>query len=170
MRLYSGKINVIVDDILRELTANGAVEVEDENEARLDLESVFKEYLRADRSIAEEARNRLEARGLGYSNLGRTRAQVAKERGVASGEDVLPYLLDQLLTMLFHSSHVAEVFASDADIRRTLTAVLRRHMDVEDELDAQVRSHIKNLEEGTASFEIEYKRVMEEMKRKKGLT
>jgi hypothetical protein len=42
-------------------------------------------------------------------------------------------------------------------------------MDVGGELDAEVRSKIKNLEEGTASFEIEYQRIMGDMKRKKGL-
>ena len=37
------------------------------------------------------------------------------------------------------------------------------------ELDEEVRSKIKNLEEGTASFEIEYQRIMGDLKRKKGL-
>ena len=36
--------------------------------------------------------------------------------------------------------------------------------------DQEVRSKIKNLQEGTASFEIEYQRVMDEIKRKKRLT
>ncbi len=31
-------------------------------------------------------------------------------------------------------------------------------------------SKIKNLEEGTATFEIEYQRIMGDLKRKKGLT
>ena len=37
------------------------------------------------------------------------------------------------------------------------------------DLDREVRSKIKNLSEGTATFEIEYQRVMEQMKAKKGL-
>jgi hypothetical protein len=43
-------------------------------------------------------------------------------------------------------------------------------MDVEGELDSEVRGRIKNLEEGTAAFDIEYAKVMEQMRRKKGLT
>ena len=42
--------------------------------------------------------------------------------------------------------------------------------DVEGELDQEVRSKIKNLQEGTATFEIEYQRAMDELKRKKRLT
>ena len=56
------------------------------------------------------------------------------------------------------------------ELRKKITNILRKHMDVGGELDEEVRSKIKNLEEGTASFEIEYQRVMGELKRKKGLT
>ena len=43
MRLYSGKIGPIVDDLVRELTAHGDIEVEEVAEVRLDLEAVLKE-------------------------------------------------------------------------------------------------------------------------------
>ena len=56
-----------------------------------------------------------------------------------------------------------------ADQKKKVTEILKKHMDVGGDLDAEVRSKIKNLEEGTASFEIEYQRVMNDMKRKKGL-
>jgi len=83
---------------------------------------------------------------------------------------MLPYLLEQLLTMLMHSQNIEEVFADDVTLRKKITKIMRKHLDVEGELDAEVRSKIKNLQEGTASFEIEYQRVMDELKRKKRLT
>jgi hypothetical protein len=83
---------------------------------------------------------------------------------------VLPYLLDQILSLLFHSKNVEEIFSEDPDLRKKITVILRKHMDVGGELDEEVRSKIKNLEEGTASFEIEYQRVMGDIKRKKGLS
>ena len=86
------------------------------------------------------------------------------------GDEMLPYLLEQILTMLFHSANVEEVFAEDHILRRKMTKIMRRHLDVEGELDQEVRSKIKNLQEGTATFEIEYQRVMNELKRKKRLT
>ena len=79
-------------------------------------------------------------------------------------------MIDQLLSLLFHSKNVDEIFAEDTELRKKITNILRKHMDVGGELDEEVRSKIKNLEEGTASFEIEYQRVMGELKRKKGLT
>jgi hypothetical protein len=170
MRLYSGKIPVMAEEIIQALTQAGDIEVDNEEEARLDLEAVLKEYVRLDREIVEEAKNRMEGRGLGYSQLGRVKSQVAKERGAPKQEDALPYILDQLLNMLFHSGNIDEIFAEDVELRKRITPILRRHMDVEDELDREVRSKIKNLEEGTATFEIEYSRVMDQIKRKRGLS
>lgn len=170
MRLYSGKIGPIAEEIVRELTSGGDIEAENEHEVRLDVEAVLKEYLRLDREIVEEAKNRIEIRGLGYGNLGKMKSQVAKEKGGPPADEVLPYLLDQILNMLFHSNNVAEIYADDVELRKKITPILRRHMEVEDELDKEVRSKIKNLEEGTASFEIEYAKVREQIKRKKGLT
>ncbi len=169
MRLFSGKIPVISEEVVRVLTAEGDIETEQPNEVTLDIESVLKEYLRYDRMISDEAKNRLEQRGLPYAQLGKLKQQVAKEKGAPQIDDVLPYLLDQILHMLFHSKNVDEVYAEDMALRKKVTDILKKHMDVGGDLDAEVRSKIKNLEEGTASFEIEYQRVMNDMKRKKGL-
>jgi hypothetical protein len=169
MRLFSGKISTISEEIVRTLSAEGDIECEQPAEVVLDIESVLKEYLRYERSISDEAKNRLETRGLPYAQLGKLRSQVAKEKGAPQADDVLPYLLDQILNILFHSKNVDEIFAEDVELRKKLTVILRKHMEVGGELDEEVRSKIKNLEEGTASFEIEYQRIMGDMKRKKGL-
>ena len=81
MRLYSGKIGPIVDDLVRELTAQEDIEVEDVAEVRLDLEAVLKEYVRRERQMIDEAKDRMEREGLGYSKLGRMRQRLAKEMG-----------------------------------------------------------------------------------------
>lgn len=169
MRLYSGKIPTISEEVVRTLTNDGDIETEAPPEVVLDVESVLKEYVRRERTITEEAKNRLEQRGLPYAQLGKMRSMVAKENGAPQTDDVLPYLLEQILNILFHSQNVEEIFAEDHQLRKKVTAVLRKHMDVGGELDMEVRSKIKNLQEGTATFEIEYQRIMEQMKRKKGL-
>jgi hypothetical protein len=170
MRLYSGKVPVIAEEIVASLTKDGDIETESPNEVKLDVESVLKEYLRQERQVSDDAKSRMEIRGLPYSQLGKMKSTVAREKQVPIGEDMLPYLLEQVLTMLFHSAHVGEVFAEDHVLRKKMTTILKRHMEVEGELDKEVRSKIKNLEEGTASFEIEYQKVMDELKRKKRLT
>ena len=115
MRLYSGKIGPIVDDLVRELTAQEDIEVELEAEVRLDLEAVLKEFVRRERQMVDEAKDRMEREGLGYSKLGRMRQRLAKEMGFPQQDEVLPYLVDQLLNMLFHSSNVVEIYADRSE-------------------------------------------------------
>lgn len=170
MRLYIGKVPLIAEEIIRSMTTDGDIEAENTEEAKLDIEAVLKEYLRQERQVVDEAKNRMEIRGLPYSQLGKMKSIVAKERQLPIGEEMLPYLVGQLLTMLFHSANVSEVYADDIALRKKMTSSLRRHTDVEGELDREVRSKIKNLQEGTASFEIEYQRAMDELKRKRRLT
>ncbi|MFT3921759.1 MAG: DUF507 family protein [Myxococcales bacterium] len=170
MRLFSGKIPTISEEIVRVLTSEGDVETEQPNEVVLDVESVLKEYLRFERTIADEAKNRLEARGLPYAQLSKLRNQVAKEKAAPQSDDILPYLLEQIMNILFHSKNVDEIYADDTELRKKIAPILKKHMEVGGELDEEVRSKIKNLEEGTATFEIEYQRIMGDLKRKKGLT
>lgn len=170
MRLYRGKIEAIAEEVIRTLVSQDLIEVENEAEAKLDIQSVLKEHLRLDREIVEEAKNRMEARGLGYGQLGRVKGQISKERGAADGEETLPYLMEQILNILFHSNNVGEIFAEDIELRKLITPILRKHMDVDTDLDREVRSKIKNLEEGSSTFDIEYARVMEQMKQKRGLS
>jgi hypothetical protein len=170
MRLYRGKIETIAEDVIRTLKEQQAIELESELEARQDIEAVLKEYLRLEREIIDDAKNRMEIRGLGYSQLGKVRSQVAKERGAPSPDEVLPYLLDQIMHLLFHSANIAEIFAEDVELRKSLTPILRKHMEVDSDLDREVRSKIKNLTEGTTDFDVEYARVMEQIKQKRGLS
>ena len=169
MRLYSGKIGPIADDLVSELTAQNDIEVENDSEVRMDLEAVLKEFVRRERQLIDESKDRMQREGLGYSKLGKMRQRVAKEMGFPQQDETLPYLIDQLLNMLFHSNNVAEIYADDATLRKKMTPILRRHMEVETGLDAEVRSKIKNLQEGTAAFEVEYAKVMDQIKHTRGL-
>lgn len=169
MKLFSGRVPTIASEIVRVLTEAGDIETAAPNEVQLDLESVMKEYLRHERQIVDEAKTRMEGRGASYSDLGKIKNQVARDRRLPTGEDALPYLIEQILEMLFHSANVEEVFGDDVALRTKITPILRKNMDVEQELDREVRSKIKNLEEGTNAFETEYAKVLDQMKRTKKL-
>ena len=170
MRLFAGKIPIIASEIVLKLTSENDIEAPAAMEVQADLESVLKEYIRQERRVVDEAKTRMETRGLGFSELNKMKSQVAREGRVSIGEDALPYILEQILEILFHSSHVDEIFSEDSVLRTKITQILRRHMDVEQELDREVRGKIKNLDEGTAAFETEYARVMDQLKRNKRLT
>ena len=82
---------------------------------------------------------------------------------------MLDYLLDQVVEMLMHSGNVDEVFVEDVDLRRRMAPSFKKHMAADDGLDAEVRAQLRHLREGTRDWEIEYARVLEQVKRRKGL-
>jgi len=170
MRLYSGKIPVIAGDIVRVLTADQDIETDSPREVETDLESVMKEYIRLEREITERAKDRMEALGSDRQDLNRIKKSLAEQRGVGLGDEAPSWILNQMLMMLMRSPHVAEVFADDAVMRRKMQIVLNKHMAVDDEIDQEVRARIKNLQEGTQTWEVEYSKVMDQVKRKRGLS
>lgn len=169
MRLYSGKIPAVAQDIISKLQKDGDIEVANPVEAQLDLEAVLKEYLRMDRELTDKAKDLMEKRGLPYGQFARTKRSMAEERGFPLGEEVVGYLTNQMLESFMHSRNIDEVYAEDVDLRKKVQILLRKHMQVDQEVDAEVRRRIKNLEEGTAAWDVEYQKVMEQVKRQQKL-
>lgn len=169
MKLYSGKVDSIASDVIGHLISDGDIEVSDRAEAEKDVASVLNEYIRVDRELTERAKDILEIRGLSYSALGRTKRGLAEEKGFGLGEEGLTWMCNQTLELFMQSSHVEEIFAEDVVMRRKIKEILKKHMDVDDALDHEVREKIKNLQEGTQTWDIEYARVMEQMKQKHNL-
>lgn len=171
MRLYTGQVRVIAREMLDDLLKADAVEVEDgcEEEARLDLESVLKEYIRVDRDLNEKTRELVRDRGMGSAMFTKTKKRLAKEIDFKVGEDAITWIIDQCIEMLMYSANIGEVFVDDKDLRVVLRTVLRRYNETETELDREVRGKLKHLEEGSTSWDIEYQRAMQNLKRTKGL-
>jgi len=82
---------------------------------------------------------------------------------------MLDYLLDQVVAMLMHSSHVEEVYAEDIVLRRRMTPIFKKHLGGDSDLDSEVRAQIKHVKEGTSLWDIEYARALETVKRRRGL-
>ncbi|MEM7155035.1 MAG: DUF507 family protein [Myxococcota bacterium] len=169
MRLYASKIPHITDVVTRNLVAPGVLEINDREEFKRDIESILREYIRKDREITETAKDILEARGLPYSELFRTKRQLAEREDFAIGDESINWIANQLIELFMRSQFVEEVFADDATLRRTLKELLRRNMQADDDLDREVRRHLKHLSDGTSSFEVEYQKQLEAIKRKHGL-
>ena len=170
MKLYSGKIPTIATETVAVLQADGDIDVGEIAEAELDVASVLKEYVRVDRELTERAKDILEIRGLDHGHFGRTKRALADEKDFGLGEDAITWILNQLLETFMQSKHVEEIYADDATLRRKIRQVLQKHMAVDEELDREVRQRIKNLEEGTQSWDIEYGKVMDQMKQKFGIS
>lgn len=169
MRLYSGKIPTIAGEIVKVLVESGDIAVSDRGEAEMDAQAVLKEYLRLDREITERAKDVLQKRGLPYEQFGKVKRTLAHEKGMGLGEEGLEWMTNQMIESFMQSPHVEEIFAEDGVLRKRMADVLKKHMLVDEELDEEVRRKIKNLEEGTATWEIEYTKVLDQMKRNRGL-
>jgi hypothetical protein len=169
MRLYSGKVSAIATEVVRALLASKDIEAEHPKEVEADITAVLNQYLADEREVNERAKDVLERTGKAQTDFQRVRALVAEEKGIKVGDDTLDHLLDQVVEMLMHSNNVDEVYVEDLDLRRKMAVVFKKHMTVDAALDADVRAQLKHVREGTREWEIEHARVLEQVKRRKGL-
>ena len=169
MRLYSGKIPTIATEVVKTLVEAGDISVADRGEAEMDAQAVLKEYLRLDREITEKTKDLLQKRALPYEQFGKVKRTLAHEKGMGLGEEGLEWMTNQMIESFMQSPHIEEIFAEDGVLRKRMADILKKHMLVDEELDEEVRRKIKNLEEGTATWEIEYTKVLDQMKRNRGL-
>jgi len=169
MRLYPAKVDTIAAEVITKLTTDGDLEVSNAQEATLDCAAVLKEYIRVDKELNERAKDILEIRGLPHAHLARTKRQLAEQKEFGLGEDGVVWITNQLMETFMQSKNVDEVFADDVVLRKKIKAIVSKHMQVEDELDGEVRARLKNLQEGTSAWEVEYAKVMDQIKQKHGI-
>jgi hypothetical protein len=169
MKLLSGKVPALAHDLVEALRSAELIEVADDeiSEVEMDVESVLREYIRADKEITDRARDVIATQKRDYSELNKIKAQIARERGFGIGETMPEYLNAQLIEALLHSRHVEEVFGMDNELVVAITPVLRKHLAADEELDAEVRRRIRNFQEGTVAFDVQYRKVQEELRRTK---
>lgn len=170
MRLYGAKVGPIAQEVVRSLVSGKDIETDAQREVVADIEAVLKSYLDTERVVDDKTRELLQRTGRGTGEFGRVRQQVAEHHGIKVGDDALDYLLDQVVEMLLHSAHVDEVFAEDVELRRKMTPIFKRYMAADAELEAEVRAQLRHVKEGTAQWDIEHARVLEAVKRKRGLS
>jgi hypothetical protein len=169
MRLFSGHVTPIAAEVVRALTASNDIETEVPKEVTLDVESILKSYLATEREVNDRTRELLERTGRGSTEFSRVRNQIADQKGIKVGDEMLDYLLDQVVEMFHHSANVEEIFAEDVEMRRKMAQIFKKHLQQDADLDAEVRGQLRHMTEGSRTWDVEYARVMEQVKRKKGL-
>jgi hypothetical protein len=170
MRLYGAKVTPIAQELVRSLVTAKDIETDAQREVIADIEAVLKSYLDTERIVDEKTRELLQRTGRGPGEFTRVREQIAEHHGIKVGDDALDYLLDQVVEMLMHSNHVEEVYAEDVVLRRKMAPIFKRYMAADTELEAEVRAQLKHVKEGTTQWDIEHARVLEAVKRKRGLS
>lgn len=169
MLLPPNKVTDVAREMLQLLQSEGQLETTMPREVQLDLEAVLNQYIRTEQELIDRARQTLDSRGLSNRDFSRVLHTLAEQKGVKVGEDAIDYVLEQLLQMLLSSSNVEEIYAEDHELRRQLRIPLRKAGNVDEKIDKAVRQQMKHVEEGTPLWEIEYQRMMEDIRRRRGL-
>ena len=169
MRLYQGRVAPIASAIVKALVAEGDIEAESPRDVEQDIEAVLKTYIEDERLVNEEARDMMAKRKLPASQLGRIRKLHAEKKGIGIGDETLDYLLNQIVAMLMYSNSVDEVCVEDVELRRRMAPILKREMALDEEVEKETRARLGHVQEGTRTWEVEYQRVMEDIRRRKGL-
>ena len=167
MRLFSGKIGALSDELVKALVDAKHIECESNREVAKDLEAIFTSYMGTEREIVERAKEMSRDRP---AEFGRLKKLLADEKKIKIGDDMFDYLLDQLIEMLMHSNNVEEVFAEDHVLRKTMRTVLRKYLVMDEALDTEVRGKLKHVEEGSRLWEVEYQRVMSDIEKRRRLS
>ena len=169
MRLFAGRVSPIAQEVVRILVAGGDIEAEHPTEVVLDVEAVLRNYLQMEKDVNEKTRELLDRTGRGGDSYSRVREQIADSKGIKVGDETLDYLLDQVVEMFGHSNNVDEIYAQDVELRRKMAPIFKKHMGEDDKLDGEIRAQLKHIKEGSRDWDIEYSRMAEIIKRKRGL-
>jgi uncharacterized protein len=169
MRLHAPRVPQIAQEMVTALVKGKDIETESPDEVRADIESVLHQYIKDEQAVSEKAKDMISARGLSQTELTRIKKLVADERHIKLGDDAIDYLLDQLLEMLMHSANVEEIFSEDYELRRKMRDPLRKQLAEEQALEEEIRGQLRHVQEGTGLWEIEYRRMAEDIKRRRGL-
>ena len=168
MRLNRSGLPALSQAIVKDLVDSKGVELSNAREAAADIESVLTNYMNLEQAASDEARGLVQSRGIPESEYGRLKRLSADKLGIKVGDDALDFVLDQLVEMLMHSSHVDEVYAADHELRRCMRGELMQAVEHETQADAEVRGKMRHVQEGSRLWEIEYRRMKDDIRRRRG--
>ncbi|MFB1484356.1 MULTISPECIES: DUF507 family protein [unclassified Corallococcus] len=171
MRLYPKVIPIISREAIQQLMQDGDIEVEPMRvaDAEMDLSAIMREYLANEERVNQATREALERRGYDYSKFNQVKREMADVRGFKMGDEGIEYVINQMIEFLLISRNVEEVYSADNGLRQKINQVMKKHLDVDDEIDKEARSRLKHLQEGTSAFDIEYNKTVEQIRRARGL-
>src|SRR5262245_45888478 len=171
MRLYPKVIPTIARETVQVLMQDGDIEVETMRiaDAEMDMAAIMKEYLSAEERVNAATREALERRGYDHSKFNQVKREMADVRGFKMGDEGIEYVIGQMIEFLLISRNVEEVYSEDNSLRQKIFAVMKKHLDVDEEIDREARARLKHLQEGTSAFDIEYNKTVEQIRRARGL-
>src|SRR5713101_4270182 len=171
MRLYPKVIPIISRECIQKLMQDGDIEVEPLRiaDAEMDLSAIMREYLANEERVNQATREALERRGYDYSKFNQVKREMADVRGFKMGDEGIEFVINQMIEFLLMSRNIEEVFGADNVLRQKIHLTMRKHLDVDEEIDREARTRLKHLQEGTSAFDIEYNKTIDQIRRARGL-
>ena len=171
MRLYPKLVPILAREIVQRLTQDKDIEVEPirVSDAEMDLSAIMREYLANEERVNQATREALERRGYDSSKFSQVKREMADVRGFQLGDDGIEFVINQMLEFLLVSRSVEEVFSDDSTMRPKILQIMKKHLVVEDEIDREARGRLRHLQEGTGAFEVEYQKIVDQIRRARGL-
>src|ERR1700687_3102450 len=171
MRLYPKVIPIISRECIQKLMQDGDIEVEPLRiaDAEMDLSAIMREYLAHEERVNQGTREALERRGYDYSKFNQVKREMADVRGFKMGDEGIEFVINQMIELLLISRNMEQRFAADNTLRQKIHSIMKKHLDVDAEIDKEARARLKHLPEATAAFDIEYNKTVEQIRRARGL-
>jgi hypothetical protein len=171
MRLYPKLVPLIAREIIDRLAKEKDIEVEAirMSDAELDMSAIMREYLANEERVNQATREALERRGYDFSKFNQVKREMSDVRGFKIGDDGIEFVINQMLEFLLISRNIEEVFSDDTQMRPKIMQIMKKHLDVDEEIDREARGRLKHLQEGTSAYEIEYQKTLEQIRRARGL-
>jgi uncharacterized protein len=169
MRLYAKKVSFISKSIVDILIELGHIEADNPDEVNLDIEAILNEYLRMESDLSDQANEKLKNLGLSREHFGRIKKGLAEANSFILGDEKIRYLSIQIVEMFWQSNNVDEIISEDYILRNKIDEILEKHLTLDIEIDQEVRKRIKNLEEGSSTWDIEYKKTLAKIQQRYSL-
>ena len=171
MRLYPKVIPTIARETIQRLMQDGDIEVETLRiaDAEMDMSAIMREYLANEERVNQATREALERRGYDHSKFNQVKREMAEVRGFKTGDEGIEYIINQMIEFLLISRNVEEVFSDDNILRKKIFEVAKRHLDVDEDIEREARARLKHVQEGTAAWDVEYPKTLEQIRRARGL-
>ncbi|APS00188.1 DUF507 family protein [Pajaroellobacter abortibovis] len=147
MKLYSGNVTAIAAEAVRTPTSYVDIETISPHEVIHHVEAPLKNYLTVEREVNNRTKEILNQTGQPRLQQGRVRELVAQEKWIRLGGETIDGLLDQLIAHLSQDDQVEEIYVSDLELQRKMASILRKHMEVDKTIDAEVRAYLKHMME-----------------------
>jgi uncharacterized protein len=166
MKIYRKIIPKMSKDVVRSLLNNNYIEIEDGNrdDAELDIAGAIVKYLNELDELTNTARETVTRHNMEPTALTRVRQALAEKRNLPLSEGAEEHVINQIIEALYDSDSIAEIFGEDHELRKSIHLSFTKYLGVDLELDREVRSRLKNLREGTAEWEVEYDRLIGQMR------